>query len=110
MFPVSLLPIPLDAGLLNIFKSFLFLNPSSLLLSALFILAFLSLKTLTAKLTFLGLSMLVSSVIMYIVYKKDKKETIKQQQKKSFIEYVDSENSALQTEEKELMLSKIFRK
>lgn len=115
MFPVGLLPFPIDSVLIsNILQSLLLINPSTLVLTGLFLVTFLSLKTMTAKLACLGIGMLVGSLVSYIMYKIEKKAEKQNKEKQSFLEYVDNSsvtlNNQTNSEEKELVLSKIFKK
>jgi len=115
MLPISLLPFPLDPTIISgILKGIFLLNPANILFVGLFILLWLSLKTMTAKLAFLGGSLVISSIIGYVMYKKEQSQKVKKVAKKEldfsddFIEV--SPTNQQKEEEQELMLSKMFKK
>lgn len=113
MFPVGLVPFPLDSQLLiTILKSGLFLNPYILFATSFLITGFLFFKVFSVKILAFLAGVVFGGLISYFMYKVDKKGHQKQE-KKDFIDYVDisSEvNNASNSEEKELTLSKIFKK
>lgn len=93
-------------------KSLMLMSPGTFLLLGGLVICWLSLKTLTAKLAFLGGGLLIASVVTYFVNKEDKKQKELQKSKKinitdNFID-VDSEN--IKMEEQELKLSRMFKK
>lgn len=117
MLPVSLLPfpIPLDPAVIaSILKGIFFLNPANILFIGLFILLWLSLKTMTAKLAFLGGSLLIASIMGYVMHRKEKQQKINKIEKKQLDlsdNFMDvSPMSQQKEEEQELMLSKMFKK
>lgn len=114
MLPVSLLPILDPTIITSILKGMFLLNPANILFVGLFFLLWLSLKTMTAKLLFLGGSLLISSIIGYIIHKKEKQQKMKKIEKKELDlsdDFINLQTMSQQKEEEqELMLSKMFKK
>lgn len=100
--------------LMSIAKGLLLLNPTSFFFIGAMIVLWLTLKTVTAKLAFVGVSLLLSAIIGYCIYRSDKKQKQNQMTKKN-IDFSDSffdssKTNEKQEEEKELMLSRMFKK
>lgn len=98
--------------LMSIAKGLLLLNPTSFFFIGAMIVLWLTLKTVTAKLAFVGISLLLSAIIGYCIYRSDKKQN---QIAKKNIDFSDSffdssKTNEKQEEEKELMLSRMFKK
>lgn len=110
MLPIM---IPFDpATLMTIAKGLLFLNPMNFFFIGAMIILWFTLKTVTAKLAFLGASLLISSIIAYVVYQNDKKhkKVEKKQIDLSDDFFSETPEQQAKSEEKELMLSRIFKK
>lgn len=115
MLPISLLPFSLDPTMLaSIVKGMFLLNPVNILFVGLFIVLWLSLKTMTAKLAFLGGSLLIASIMGYVMNRKEKQQKINKVEKKQLDfsdDFMDvSPMSHQKEEEQELLLSKMFKK
>ena len=115
MLPIGLLPYPpFDMTfLMTILKGAFFLNPANLLFAAVIFIVFFSLKTMTAKLAFLGGTLALTSIAGYILHKKEKQKAVKVKNKKIGLSddfFENEEISEQKQQEQELMLSRIFKK
>jgi hypothetical protein len=108
LLPISF-PFSMDMNvLIGFLKNMFFVSPVSLICVSIFFLLWMSLKTLTAKLLFLSSGFLFSSVFSYFIYKKEQKK-IKKIEKKRLDFSSHTLEGDNESEEKELILSKMFQ-
>ena len=85
------------------FQFSLLLSPITVMSFLLISLIYIGLKTTAAKLIFFGASVLIAMFVSYFIYKEDKKKKLT---KKIEVDFNDS----FFCEEKELILTKLFKK
>lgn len=109
-----MLPIIDFAYLTPLLKGLFLINPASILLTGAVVLLYFSLKTVTAKLAFVGAMLLTTAIITYCAHRNSKKENEKRVEKKQLDlseDFIQVNNKVvLKEEEPELMLSRIFKK
>lgn len=112
MLPFSLpLPVSVDTTLLlNILKGLFFTNPATVLWLGVLIVFWLSIKSMTLKLALLGSSLILSSLVTYLVHTKQKNKTKEYKKINISEEFMEYQATVKDRENQELMLSKLFQK